>query len=34
MIRHRLVELHQLEQRADQPLGLPKRLVENRPQDQ
>jgi hypothetical protein len=34
MIRHRQIQPHQLEQRADQPLGLPQRLVKHRPQDQ
>ena len=34
MIRHRQIQPHQLEQGADQPLGLPQRLVKHCPQDQ
>ena len=34
MVRHRQIQPHQLEQRADQPLGLAQRLVKHCPQDQ
>ena len=34
MVGHRQIQPHQLEQRADQPLGLAQRLVKHCPQDQ
>ena len=34
MVRHRQIQPHQLEQRADQSLGLPQRLVKHCPEDQ